>query len=68
MGQTQVTKEAVWIKLLLQEVNTLSLVENTRNPSIHPIIYFVIIYCDNQGAIALAKNLQAYTRSKHIDI
>ena len=28
----------------------------------------VVIYCDNQGAIALAKNPESHARSKHIDI
>ena len=27
-----------------------------------------IIYCDNQSAIALAKNPQFHTHTKHIDI
>ena len=40
----------------------------TGDPSTHPAIYSVIIHCDNQGAIALGKNPQAYARSKHINI
>ena len=28
----------------------------------------MIIYCDNQGAIALAKNLESNTQNKYIDI
>ena len=28
----------------------------------------VVIYCDNQGAITLAKNPESHARSKHIDI
>ena len=28
----------------------------------------MVIYCDNQGAMALAKNPQFHARSKHIDI
>jgi hypothetical protein len=28
----------------------------------------VVIHCDNQGAIALAKNDQFHARTKHIDI
>ena len=28
----------------------------------------VVIYCDNQGAMALAKNPQFHARTKHIDI
>ena len=41
-------------------------------PCIEPPTKFsfsaVIIYCDNQGAIALAKNPESHARSKHIDI
>lgn len=71
MGQTQATKEAVWLKLLLHELNAPS----SKNPSSQnpntttsPGLYSVIIHCDNQGAIALAKNPQAHARSKYIDI
>ena len=68
MGQTQATKEAVWLKLLLQELNTPCSIDVTGDPSTHPAIYSVIIHCDNQGAIALGKNPQAHARSKHIGI
>lgn len=68
MGQTQATKEAVWLKLLLHELNTPSPSQNTENTATNPALYSVIIHCDNQGAIALSKNPQAHSRSKHIDI
>ena len=72
MGQTQATKEAVWLKLLLHELDTPSSKDlpsqNTKVTSTSPGLYSVIIHCDNQGAIALAKNPQAHARSKHIDI
>lgn len=80
MGQTQATKEAVWLKFLLHELNApsskdLSSAASSKNLSSEntntitsPGLYFVIIHCDNQGAIALAKNPQAHARSKHIDI
>ena len=42
MGQTQATKEAVWLELLLQELNTPSPVENNGKPSTDPAIYSVI--------------------------
>ena len=58
IGQTQATKEAVWLRQLLSE---LSSVGESSLPS-------TIIYSDNQGAIALAKNPQFHGRSKHIDI
>ena len=56
IGQTQATKEAVWLKRLLDQLN----------PQEHR--YAVIIFCDNQGAMALAKNPQFHARTKHIDI
>jgi hypothetical protein len=33
-----------------------------------PIIPPIPVYCDNQGAIALATNNKFHTRTKHIDI
>ena len=57
MGQTQATKEAIWLQDLLQ-----NLTGSTEEPQA------TIIYCDNQGAIALAKNPQFHARTKHIDI
>ena len=73
MAQTQATKEAVWLKELLRELDCPA----SRDPSLALIshnnsdIYAlnaVIIHCDNQGAVALAKNPQFHARSKHIDI
>lgn len=71
MGQTQATKQAIWLKLLLYKLNTPNsndLSSQNANTTTSPELYSVIIYCDNQGAIALAKNPQAHARSKHIDI
>lgn len=58
IGQTQASKETVWLRSLLAE---LSNVGERSLPS-------TVIYSDNQGAIALAKNPQFHGRSKHIDI
>ncbi|KAI7703162.1 hypothetical protein KC353_g14273 [Hortaea werneckii] len=52
---TQATKEAVWLRLLLRELGVPT-TEPTR------------ILADNQGAMALAKNPEFHTRTKHIDI
>lgn len=68
MGQTQVTKEAVWLKLLLQELNTSSPIKDIGKSSIYHAIYSVIIQYDNHGAIALVKKFQVYTKSKYIDM
>lgn len=57
MGQTQATKEAVWLKALLKQLD-----EAYEAP------VATIIHCDNQGAMALAKNPEFHARSKHIGI
>ena len=58
IGQTQATKEAVWLRSLLAEVASM---DECDLPT-------TIIYGDNQGAISLAKNPKFHGRSKHIDI
>ncbi len=81
MGQTQAVKEAVWLKSLLDQLLPPSDADSTSSTSADskhfqkptdPNQKFsfsaVIIYCDNQGAIALAKNPKSHARSKHIDI
>lgn len=52
---TQASKEAVWLQLLLRELGV-----QGNDP--------VEILVDNQGAIALARNPEFHTRTKHIDI
>jgi hypothetical protein len=54
-GQANATKEAIWLRRLLSELH------DTLEPQA------TIIYSDNQGAIALAKNPVFHGRSKHID-
>jgi hypothetical protein len=56
IGQTQATKEAIWLQGFLKQI--------------HPDLDggATIIYGDNQGAITLAKNRQFHARTKHIDI
>lgn len=54
MALTQASKEALWIKRLLNEFGI--------------NIPTVIIFGDNQGSLALAKNSVFHARSKHIDI
>jgi hypothetical protein len=56
-GQTQAAKEAIWLRRFLQEV-----CEDKFGGSVP-----TVIFCDNQGAIALAKNPTNHARSKHID-
>ena len=56
MGQTQAAKEAVWLRRLLTELGA-----QGDTPTA------TIIYGDNQGAIALARDPQFHPRTKHID-
>ena len=57
MSLTQATKEAIWIKRLLEELD----LNNFNQKSI-------TIYTDSQGGKALAKNAVYHSRTKHIDI
>lgn len=57
VAQTQAAKEAIWLRSLLVE-----LLNNNGE------LTATVIYGDNQGAIALAKNPQFHARTKHIDI
>jgi len=52
----QAAKELLWIQQLLEDLGITNVIN--RN----------IIYEDNQGAIALAKNPEYHARTKHIDI
>jgi len=56
MGQTQATKEAIWLRRLLNELNMSQGKAAT------------IICGDNQGAIALSSNPHYHSRTKHMDI
>ena len=56
MALTQATKEAIWLRTFLNELGFHSNDDATT------------IFEDNQSAIALAKNLVHYARTKHIDI
>lgn len=57
IGQTNATKEAIWLQTFLQQIQ----------PDLHNGLSATIIYGDNQGAIALAKNPQFHNRTKHIE-
>ena len=54
MAMTEVVKEAIWLKGITEELGMY------RGK--------VIVYCDNQSAIHLAKNQFFHKRSKHIDV
>jgi transcription termination factor NusB len=55
MALGEVTKEIIWIRSLLYELD-----EGQTLPT--------KVYCDNQAAIAITKNPQHHERTKHIDI
>jgi Reverse transcriptase (RNA-dependent DNA polymerase). len=59
MAQTQATREAIWLRRLLQEL------QGTTKTGELPT---TVIFGDNQGAIALTKNPEHHERSKHISI
>jgi hypothetical protein len=56
IGQTQATKEAIWLRRLLHELN------------MSQGKWATIICGDNQGAMALASNPQYHSRTKHMEI
>jgi hypothetical protein len=55
IAQTHAAKEALWLKSFLDEI---------RGKSEGPLR----MNCDNQGAIALAKDNKFHSRTKHIDL
>jgi len=57
VGQSNAMKEAIWLRRLLTELS-----EELFG------LGATVIFCDNQGAIALAKNPQSHGRNKAIDI
>ena len=57
MAATQATKEAIWLRLFFKG---LGLGHILATPS--------LIYSDSQGSIALAKNPEYHSRTKHIDV
>jgi hypothetical protein len=55
IAQTHAAKEALWLRSFVDEV---------RGGGEKPML----INCDNQGAIALAKDNKFHSRTKHIDL
>ena len=54
MAATQACKEAIWIQRLLEELRY-------KQPKI-------IVYCDNQSALHIARNPAFYSKTKHIGV
>ena len=55
IAQTHMAKEALWLRSFVNEVNGMQEAPITIN-------------CDNQGAIALAKDNKFHSWTKHIDL
>jgi hypothetical protein len=55
MAASNATKEAIWLRVLLEDLG-------------FPQMTATTIHADNQGCIALSKNPVAHSRAKHIDI
>ncbi len=56
MALTEGTKEAIWLRRLLQEIQVLQ----DTTPT--------MIFGDNQGSLKLAHNLVFHSRTKHVDV
>ena len=56
MALAEATQEAIFLTQLFKDMTNSDLYDK------------FILYCDNQSAIALAKNAMVHQRSKHIDI
>ena len=78
MSQTQIVKEIIWLFDLLTQlqrssvsslrIKALTVYENMLSSlSIYSLVV-TVIYCDNQRAVALAKNSTQHSRIKHIAI
>ena len=55
VAMTHVIKEAPWIRMFLGEI-------------LWPLTKLMLLYCDNQSAITVAKNAQYHACTKHIGI
>ena len=55
IAASEAAKDAVWIKNFINELGVV--------PS---IVHTILLCCDNNGAIALAKEPRSHQRSKHV--
>ena len=55
VAMTHATKEALWIRMFLGKI-------------LRPLTNPMLLYCNNQSAIAMAKKDQYHAHTKHIDI
>ena len=60
MALTQACKEAIWVQRFMQELATITGQGGSTGP--------ITIFADNQGSMALAKNPEFHSQTKHISI
>lgn len=65
MAITEATKETLWLRQLMREVDGANLLE-AEGPDSDAMT--VTIYVDNKGAIQIAKNPTSHSRTKHIEV
>lgn len=63
MALKETIKEYTWLKLLLNQLSSITTTTTTKD-----IYTNSILYTDSQSAIQLAKNLEYHARTKHINI
>ena len=68
MNQIQIVKKIIWLSELLNELQSSDVINEFFVVEILVYCLTVTIYCDNQNAQTLVKNLIFHARSKHIDI
>ena len=56
IAASEATKEAVWLKNFLLDLGAVPSVQSA-----------IILYCDNSGAVANAKEPRSHKRGKHIE-
>lgn len=56
----QACNEAIWVQRFMKEISSTMRVKYNEQP--------ITIYANNQGSMALAKNPESHSRTKHISI
>ena len=57
MATSETAKEAIWLRKFLMKLGVIAKVVDP-----------MILYCDNSGAVAQAKELRNHRKGKHIEI
>lgn len=64
----QAIKEVIWPKSFLYQLNSEDSTSFSLKNSSSYMLIVIIIYCNNEGAIAIAKNPKSHTYSKYSNI